>query len=67
MTGDDQRNIFREETDDPRYADERNFHKVETWSKDGQHVTGLLYAGSSLEKAYEVFRAPLRRSAHGRD
>jgi hypothetical protein len=27
-----------EETDDPLYADRRNFYKVEKWSKDGQRV-----------------------------
>jgi hypothetical protein len=25
-----------EETDDPLYADQRNFYKVEKWSRDGQ-------------------------------
>jgi hypothetical protein len=26
----------QEETDDPLYADQRNFCKVEKWSRDGQ-------------------------------
>jgi hypothetical protein len=27
-----------DETDDPLYADRRNFYKVEKWSKDGQRM-----------------------------
>jgi hypothetical protein len=44
-----------EETDDPVYADRRNFYKVEKWSRDGERVTKLLFAGSSLDKAKRVF------------
>jgi hypothetical protein len=33
-------NIFREETDSPLYADERNFYNVETWTQS--HLAGLL-------------------------
>jgi hypothetical protein len=29
-------NWSHEETDDPLYADRRNFYKVEKWSRDGQ-------------------------------
>jgi predicted ATPase len=36
-----------EETDDPTYADRRNFYKVEQWSRDGQHVLDLVFVGSS--------------------
>jgi hypothetical protein len=36
-----------EETDDPLYADRRNFYKVEKWSKDGQPIEELLFAGPS--------------------
>ena len=54
---DKQRNIFAEITSDPHYADKRNFYKLKTWGKDGMHITGMLYAGNNLEKAYEVFRA----------
>ena len=39
-----------EETDEPLIADHRNFYKVEKWSRDGQRVTELLFAGSSLDK-----------------
>jgi hypothetical protein len=41
------RNLFREETDDPLYADKRNFFKVEKWTRDGTKVDSLLYAGNS--------------------
>jgi hypothetical protein len=44
-----------EETDDPVYADRRNFYKVEKWSRDGQRIAELLFAGSSLDKARRIF------------
>jgi hypothetical protein len=44
-----------EETDDPTNADRRNFYKVEKWSRDGQRVVSLLFAGSSLDKAHRIF------------
>ena len=44
-----------EETDEPLIADHRNFYKVEKWSRDGERVTELLFAGSSLDKAKRVF------------
>jgi hypothetical protein len=44
-----------EETDDPLHADRRNFYKVEKWSRDGQHVEDLLFAGNSLAKAQRIF------------
>ena len=44
-----------EETDNPLRADDRNFYKVEKWTKDGLHITELLYAGNDLEKAREIF------------
>ena len=44
-----------EETDDPLYADRRNFYKVEKWSKDGMRVVELLFAGTSLDKARRIF------------
>ena len=40
-----------QETDDPVYADARNFYKVERWSDDDQHIEALLYAGNRLEVA----------------
>ena len=44
-----------EETDDPLYADRRNFYKVEKWSGDGLRVMLLLYAGNNLDKARRIF------------
>jgi hypothetical protein len=44
-----------EETDDPHYADRRNFYKVEKWSQDGLRVMLLLYAGNNLDKARRIF------------
>jgi hypothetical protein len=44
-----------EETDDPVHADRRNFYKVEKWSKDGQRIVELLFAGSSLDKGRRIF------------
>ena len=44
-----------EETNDPLIADALNFYKVEKWTKDGSKVDHMLYAGSSLDKARDVF------------
>jgi hypothetical protein len=44
-----------EGTDDPLYADRRNFNKVEKSSRDGQWVTEMLFAGKSLAKAQLIF------------
>jgi hypothetical protein len=44
-----------EETDDPLYADRRNFYKVEKWSRDGLRIEQLLYAGNNLDKARRIF------------
>jgi predicted proteasome-type protease len=46
-----------EETDNPDYADQRNFCKVEKWSRDGQRVIELLFAGSNLATAQAIFAA----------
>jgi hypothetical protein len=48
-----------EETNDPLIADARNFYKVEKWTKDGTNVDRMLYAGSNLDKAREVFAAAI--------
>jgi hypothetical protein len=48
-----------EETNDPVIADHRNFYKVEKWMRDGSKVDHMLYAGSSLDKAREVFAAAI--------
>jgi hypothetical protein len=50
-----------EETNDPLIADHRNFYKVEKWTEDGSKVDHMLYAGSNLEKAREVFAAAIKR------
>ena len=39
-----------EETDDPLYANRRNFYKVEKWSRDGLRVELLFYAGNNIDK-----------------
>ena len=44
-----------EETDDPLYADLRNFYKVEKWSRDEQRIEEMLFAGNSLAEAQRVF------------
>jgi hypothetical protein len=44
-----------EETFDPLQADDRNFYKVEKWTKDGLKVDGLLYAGNNFGRAQEIF------------
>ena len=49
-----------EETDDPVYADERDFYKVEKWTRDGTKVDSLLYAGNNLDKAREIFAAAVK-------
>ena len=48
-----------DETNDPLIADHRNFYKVEKWTKDRSKVDRLLYAGSNLDKAREVFAAAI--------
>ncbi len=45
-----------EETDDPLYADRRNFYEVEKWSRDGLRTEQLLYAGNDLDKARRIFQ-----------
>lgn len=49
-----------EETDNPQYADDRNFYKVEKWTRDGRQVDRLLWAGSNLDKAREVLDAAVK-------
>ena len=44
-----------EETDEPLIADHRNFYKVDLWTKDGQRIERMLFAGSSLDKARAIF------------
>lgn len=49
-----------EETDNPLLADDRNFYKVEKWTRDGTKVDSLLYAGNNLEKAREIFAQAIK-------
>lgn len=49
------------QTDDPHYADQRNFYKVERWSPDGMHIEEMLYAGSSLNRAQVIFASTVNR------
>jgi hypothetical protein len=55
-----------EETDNPLLADDRNFYKVEQWTKDDQRVTRMLWAGNSLDKARAIFNAEAKRRPRGR-
>jgi hypothetical protein len=48
-------NLPDESTDNPLFADQRDFYKVEKWTKDGTKVDRMLYAGSSLDKARQIF------------
>jgi hypothetical protein len=41
-------------------ADDRNFYKVEKWTKDGTKLDRLLHAGDNLEKAQEIFRSAIQ-------
>jgi len=43
------------ETCDSLYADDRNFYKVEQWTKDGTKVDSLLYTGNNLDTARDIF------------
>lgn len=47
--------LIEEETDNPVYADRRNFYKVEKRSQDGLRVELMLYAGNNLDKARRIF------------
>jgi hypothetical protein len=51
---------FHEETDSSTYADDRNFYKVEKWTRDGTKVDSLLYAGNSLGRARSVFERAIK-------
>ena len=53
-------NQSNEETNEPLIADDRNYYKVEKWTKDGAKVDSMLYAGSNLDKAREVFTAAIK-------
>jgi hypothetical protein len=44
-----------EETDNPLLADDRNYYKVEKWTKDGSKIDRMFYAGNNLDKARQLF------------
>jgi hypothetical protein len=43
-----------------RSADDRNFYKVETWTRDGTKVDSLLCAGNNLDKARAIFTEAIK-------
>ena len=47
-----------EETDDPLRADDRNFYKVEKWTRDGMRVDSLFYAGIVLARRRKSLPTP---------
>jgi hypothetical protein len=53
-----------EETDEPLIADHRNFY-IEQWSRDGQRVERMLFAGNSLDRARAIFKVEIRRRPRG--
>jgi hypothetical protein len=50
-----------EETTEPLIAHDRNYYKVEKWTKGGTKVDRTLYAGSNLGKARDIFTAEIKR------
>ena len=48
-----------EETNKPLLADHRNYYKAEKWTKEGR-LERMLYAGSNLDKAQELFAAAIK-------
>ena len=50
-----------QETDNPLRADDRNFYKLEKWTKDGMKVECMLYTGNNLDKAHELFAGEVKR------
>jgi hypothetical protein len=48
-----------EETNEPLLADHRNYFKVEKWTKAGR-IERMLYAGSNLDKARDIFTAAVK-------
>jgi hypothetical protein len=53
-----------EETDNPLLADDRNYYKVQKWTKDGTKVDSLLYAGNNFSRAQHIFANALRHRPH---
>jgi hypothetical protein len=55
-----------ETTTDRDYANQRNFFKVELWTKDDQRVERLLHAGNRIDAARAVFNAAIKHRPGGR-
>jgi hypothetical protein len=55
-----------EETNNPVYADTRNFLKVEEWTTGDLHVARLIYVGNRIDKAHDIFDAAIRFNIAGR-
>jgi hypothetical protein len=51
-----------EETDNPLYADDRNFYKVESGPGRHAHRIACYYGGNNLDKARKIFVAAGRAS-----
>ena len=49
-----------EETDNPHYADDRNFYKLEKWTRDGTKIDSLVYAGNNLDRARDLFAKAIK-------
>jgi len=49
-----------EQIDNPLLADDRNYFKVEKWTKDGTKVDRMLYAGKDLDKARDIFAQAIK-------
>jgi hypothetical protein len=62
----DMGNRSDKQTDDPAYADERDFYKVEAWSRDDELMVMMLFAGSSFDRAREIFEAEVKRRPNTR-
>jgi hypothetical protein len=54
-----------EETGIPLYADTRNFYKVGKWTRGAVKVDSLLYAGSNLGRAHEIFANAIKHRPRG--
>jgi hypothetical protein len=52
-----------EEIDNPLLADDRNYYKVEKWTKDDQRIERLLWAGNSLDRASLMPRSSVGRAS----
>ena len=62
----DDRAWSEEWTTDPLYADDRNFYKVELWTKDRLRVPQLLYAGNNLDRAKDQLAAYAKKRPRAR-